>query len=321
MEQLPKPDIIIDYHFSEGNLNPMFVATVRPESNEIAYEKAILQGLKDYADVVYLANLNGRTLGQNCVLFDHYASQFKFSIFGKHAIEQYPEMIDKFQRFFGIDFEIAPILGSFDAVIRLNKTPEQLFDTIVDSKDFLMMYGQSIKLIDGFYVVNSNIPRIIKHFSDDNINMFVVAARAKNDHLDFDGINKSIFTYMKTCANIPLIDEELLQGLNWEKRIKRTFHLSSGYIYGMFDMIDYIFHSDNAKITFRDTPLGYILMEKYKLTEQHLTNLKNSPIVYLCDGSRRELVNIINYSSGKTMSECVDIIGRIDWDDEHLQVE
>ncbi|MBP5448611.1 MAG: hypothetical protein J6Y01_00675 [Spirochaetales bacterium] len=78
MEQLPKPDIIIDYHFSEGNLNPMFVATVRPESNEIAYEKAILQGLKDYADVVYLANLSGRILVQNCVLFDHYASQFKF---------------------------------------------------------------------------------------------------------------------------------------------------------------------------------------------------------------------------------------------------
>ena len=320
MEQLPKPDIIIDYHFSESNLNPMLVATVRPESNEIAYEKAILQGLKDYADVVYLANLNGRILVQNCVLFDHYSSQFKFSIFGRHAIEQYPEMVEKFERFFGVEFDKAPILGSFDAVIRLNKTPEQLFDTIVDNKDFLMMYGQSIKLIDGFYVVNSNIPRIIKHFGNENINMFVVAARAKSDSLDFDGITKSIFTYMKTSANIPLIDEQLLQGLNWEKRIKRTFHLSSGYVYGMFDMLDYLFHPDNARVKFCETPLGYILSEKYKLTEQHLTNLKNSPIVYLCNGGRRELVNIINYTSKKSMSECIDIIGHIDWDDEHLHI-
>ncbi len=311
MDSLPKPDVIINYNFSPDNLNPVFIASVRPESNEIPYEKVILLGIKDFADVVYLANLNGKILLQNSVVFDHYSSQFKFAVYGGKEIAMYPEMVERFEQYFGVKFDNAPFLGSFDAVIRLNKTPEQLFDTIVDEKDFMYMYGQTIKKIDGYYVINANLPSIINRYTAD-INMFVVAARCRSNFCDFDAISRSIYDMVKGGSRTPLIDEHILQNLDWGKRIKRTFHLSNNYINAMFDMIDYIFHPDNTRITFAETPLGLTAMQRYGISEQDLVNLKNAPLVYVVDElGRKNLVDLEEYAQGKSFDQCIELLGRV----------
>ncbi|HNZ27396.1 MAG TPA: hypothetical protein PLG34_05775 [Spirochaetota bacterium] len=306
-----KPDILIDYFDDRENTNPMVVVYVRPETNEVQYEKALILGVSPYADVVYLANLNGKVFLQNALILDHYASQYRFSINAGNEIEQYPEMVEQFEKHFGVNFDKDKIVGSFDAMPKLDLTADDMFDIIVDSKDFLNFYGQTIKKIKGYYVVNYNIPALVKRYTPD-VNIFVMAARSKTPDCKFEEINQSIFEQMEQNVRTPIVDEDLLKELKWNEKIKRTYHISKNHIMAMFDMMDFIFRSNGERIGFIETPLGRRLVEDLKFTEDMLFKLKEHPIVYIKEKQKKKkLVNIINYARDKTMEESVEIIGSI----------
>ncbi|HOV14649.1 MAG TPA: hypothetical protein PK771_10225, partial [Spirochaetota bacterium] len=89
-----KPDVIIDYICNRESNLPVALVYVRPETNEVHYEKAIILGITPFADVVYLANLNGRIFIKDALILDHYSSQYKFAVYGKEEMAKYPEFID-----------------------------------------------------------------------------------------------------------------------------------------------------------------------------------------------------------------------------------
>ena len=157
-----KPDVIIDYIYSNAIDKPAALVYVRPETNEVHYEKAIILGIMPYADVVYLANLNGKIFIKDALILDHYPSQYRFAVYGKDEMAKYPEFIEKFEKYFDDKFEKAQIMGSFDALIKLGMTDELLFNIVVDKKDFLKLYGQTIKKINNIYILNYDMPMIIK---------------------------------------------------------------------------------------------------------------------------------------------------------------
>lgn len=306
-----KPDVLIDYFDDKANDNPIIVIYVRPETNEVHYEKALILGVSPYADAVYLANLNGKIFLKNALILDHYASQYRFSINAGKEIELYPEMVEQFEKHFGVSFDSAKIVGSFDAMPKLDLTADGMFDIIVDQKDFLNFYGQTIKKIRDYYVVNYNIPALVKRYTPD-VNIFVMAAKSKTPECKFEEINQSIFEQMKQNVKTPIVDEVLLKRLKWNEKIKRTYHISKNHIMAMFDMIDFIFKSNGERINFIDTPLGRRLIEKFNFTEGMLFQLKEYPIVHIKEKSKKKkLVNIIDYARGKTMEESVEILSSV----------
>lgn len=305
-----KPDIIIDY-FNRSDLNlPIIIIYVRPESNEVFYEKVLLKGISPFADVVYLANLNGKIFLKYALILDHYSIQYKFAVQGKTQIIKYPEMVKKFEKYFNVEFEKANIIGAFDAILNLRIKSNELFDLIVDEKDFLKFYGQTIKKIKDLYIVNSNIPALLEKYTPET-NVFVIAAQLRKKNFKIKEINYSIFEEFKKNEKAILVDDSILKNLKLEEKIKRTYHISRNNIMATFDMMDFIFKGNGEKIRWDETPLGRIILEQKIMTEEELFNLKETPLVYIKNKRGKKFINIVEDAKDKTIEECVSLIRSI----------
>ena len=75
-------------------------------------------------------------------------------------------------------------------------------------------------------------------------------------------------------------------------------------------MVDFIFKSDSSSLDFADTYLGSQLL-KNGLTEDFLKHIKEFPIVYIDRNSKKELVNIIDESTNKSIEESIELIKSI----------
>jgi hypothetical protein len=305
-----RPDVIIDFVDCDSTL-PIIVIYVRPETNEIHYEKAIIMGVNPFGDVIYLANLNGRLFIRDALILEHYSSQYKFAIYGKSEMEKYPEIMYAFEDHFKVDFDSADIIGSFDAILKLNITDEEMFNIIVNEKDFFKFYGQTIKRINNHFVINYDMPAILKRYTPKS-NVFTISIRLKNENTDLGEINQSIFEQLKK-DNTPLISEDNLKLLDWNEMIKRTYHISRNHIMAMFDMLDFIITSNNRHLGYYNTPLGKILLDVYGYSDEDLMKLKDNPIVYVEYNGQKKLVNIIEEGNNKKLNECADIISKVIW--------
>lgn len=304
-----KPDIIIKYSDPNDFVTPVSVVYVRPKTNIVSYEKAIIKGVQPYAKVIYMANLNGKLFIKDALILDHYACQYRFAIFAKDEIAKYPEMVKEFEDHFQVKFKNAKIIGSFESLLTLGITPEELFNTFVDDKDFINFYGQTIKKIESCYIVNYDMPALLKKYNK-KANIFVIAIRFLEPHYTFKEINRAILTEMKRDNAVEIIDEEKYKSMDWDEQIKRTYHFSSNHITAMFDMIDFVFRQDGEHITFHETPLGKLLLQN-DVSLDKLKKLKEYPIVYVESDGKKRLVNIKDEAKHKSIDEIVDLVKRI----------
>ncbi len=331
-----KPDVLIPY---SGALDrerlgdsAITIVSVRPETNKVIYEAEIIKSFSPYADAVYLANLSGNLVNDKAIIAWHYSSQLQFAINGKDEMERYPEMIRKFEEKFKTDFSNAPSIGAFEAILdyKIRKDADDLFRTMVPDTDFLEMFGQTIKKINGHYVLNYDIPAIItRHHADTG--MFIIAFRLKQEDIGFSDIHHLIYENMCKNEGTVILGPEARKKLplEWYNQVRRTYHISRSHIEAMFDLTDYVFKNEKERIGYIDTPLGQRLVDKgivpKEQLEKRMTMLKENPLVYLksLDGDKR-LVDIIH--EGKVvygpsfmefdLDECCKIISRIDW--EHM---
>lgn len=305
-----RSDVIIDYIDNYNDILPSAVVYVRPETNEIHYEKAIIMGITPFADVIYLANINGKIFIKDALILEHYSSQYKFSITAKQEMAKHPEMVKMFEDYFKEDFVESNIIGSFDAILKINMTSEVLFNTVVSEQNFLKFYGQTIKKINNYYIVNYDIPAIIKRYTP-KANVFAIAIKFKNENISFTDINQSIFDQIKNSNDTPLIYDDEYKNMNWIEKVKRTYHISKNNVMAMFDMVDFIITTKNVHIKFENTPLGRILTDKYNINSDDIFKIKDNPLVYAKINGIRKLINIIEEADGKNLIESADFINSI----------
>ncbi len=284
------------------------VIAVRPETNKVMYESIILRGISSLSDLVYMANLSGIVVRNAGVIESQYHCQNKFAMNGKSEIRKYPEMIKAFEEKFSVFFDDAKVIGSFEAVSQyrndIQKSESELFNTIVSQEDFLELYGQTIKRIDGFYVINYDMPALTKkHHKETDI--FVIAVTLK-EGVTFSELNHGIYNSF-TSNKTAIIDSEQRKGMEWFNQVRRTYHISNSHTKTMFDMTDFVINENNVKTTFVETPLGQLILERGKLAECDLIELKKNPIVRIKqpDGVSR-LVNIIDESKQKDEMSLMD---------------
>ncbi len=308
-----KPDIIIEYNINLDNFAPVTVIYVRPESNYLAYENAIIKGIHHYTDIIYMANINGMLFIKDALILGHLSSQYHFAIFGKSELANFPEMIEEFENFFKIKFNQAEIIGSFEAILKLKISQEELFKTFVNDKDFLRFYGQTIKKINNYYIINYDIPALLEKYTP-KIDVFVIVAKFKDADFSFVELNQSISKEIMCDNKSPIIDFNLdkFENLHWMEKVKRTYHFSHNHIMAMFDMIDFVFKNDGSHINYNDTPLGYFLLNN-KINIDTLIKIKEFPIVYINQNGVKKLGNIIEEANNKSINQCIDLINSIIW--------
>jgi hypothetical protein len=275
------PDLLVPYSVPGGAAMPedsykaaYALVAVRPETNRVFYEGEILSAIRNRADVVYLANLNGRLFLDRGILRDHYASQYRMASDPRAAIKAYPELASAFERHFGLPWEKAPVAGSFEAVERLGMAPEELFSTIVPDVDFLACCGQTFKRVQGSYIVNYDLPAIESRYTRE-ANVFVVLARAEGVPENFYvGLNHAIYEEVLSRPETPIVFGDKLGGLAWSEKIRRTYHISTNRLQAMLDMADFVFTSHEDRLDVADTPLGRALVDAGALGAEDLRRVK-----------------------------------------------
>ncbi len=280
-----KPDIIIPYPRGEsgfadcGDDSAYTMVYVRPETNNVAYERAILSGLRAHGKIIYCANLPGSIFARDSILQRHYPAQFRFARDPRGELARFPEIGARIERHFHQPVDDLRLLGSFEAARALGMSEEDLFETIVPTADYLGCCGQSFKKLAGAIVVNPNLPAIVKRHAPP-ANVFAVVARSRDGaNRFFEDSNETIFKEITSRSETPLIDGERLDSLVWSERIRRTYHLSSNHLMAMFDMPDYVYTGDATRLSPADTPLGKWLLENAAVTEEGLRAMKLFPLV------------------------------------------
>jgi len=293
-----RPDIIIRYPEGEDGFRgsspnvAYLVVHVRPETNRILSEKAIVAGVRrQHADVIYLANLNGALFLQDHILEEHYASQYRFAARPFEELQAHPEVAARFEQHFGVRPEDARLIGSFDAVRRLGIGEEELFETIVPERDYLECWGQSFKRVAGWCVVNPNLPAIVRRYTPE-ANVFVLAARCRGGGPEiFSAVNQAIFQEITARQETPVVDGQKLGSLVWSEMVRRTYHISANHRMACFDMADLVYRGPEARLDVAETPLGRWLVAGGAVEAEGLRAMKRAQLVYL----RREGAESLQY--------------------------
>ncbi len=277
-----KPDILVAYPPEEGfgpGAGAWAVVYVRPETNTVLYERAIVAGIRARGDrIIYSANLNGGLFLRDGILRKHYLSQLAFASDPRGQLELYPEIGERLAGHFGQPLEELPLAGAFAAPARLGLGEEELFETFVPEADFLSCWGQQFKRIGGSIVANPGLPALLKRYTPE-ANVFVVVVRSADGSPGFfSSLNRAIYREITSRAETPLVDGERLGAAPWNERVRRTYHLSRTHLMAMFDMADLVYLSAGRRLSAAETPLGRSLLAEGILSGERLDRLPQEPL-------------------------------------------
>jgi len=208
---------------------------LRPESNGVAVESALMKGVSKIpnwqktVNLVYLANLPGDFLNEKGVVEEHYNTRIKFARKGKSLFTPY--MKDVFTGFYKIPFTDAKIIGAYNAMLLLGLNEDELFKLWVDLDDMLIINGQTIKKIGQYYVVNSDIPSILNK-NNKETDIAVMIFRTVLWGKDF-------YNVILKMTEV-LLEENILHS---ESQFSHVFHYSKGPFEQILDAVGFLYDS------------------------------------------------------------------------------
>ncbi len=301
-----EPQVLVPYPGPDGSgdVQDIFVY-LRPETNGVLVESTLLRVIekcrKDRSGIklIYLANIPGDFILRNHIVERHYAQKFYFAVHGKRAFTH--SMRERVEAYFGVVWDEAHVIGGFEALNVLNKTPEGLHSTWVPAGDHLVVDGQSIKRIEGILVVNYDIPAILAKNSR-STDIAVMLFRCS----DYD-----YFEELVDLMHEALVEKGIL-GKNVPA--SRAFHYSKGPFEQLLDAVDYLYASGSEPV-----PLEGLSFVQYAaargFTLDDLLGVVRNPIGLFDDGGgelRED--NIFIYTADDSYAESIDKL-------EHLRAQ
>lgn len=235
------PQILVPYPGPDGSgdVQDIFLY-LRPETNGTLVESALLKVIQNCSQyrtglkLVYLANFPGEFIVQYHIVERHYAHKFFFAVHGKRAFTS--RMRADFERHFGVDFDEAQIIGSFEALHVLGKAPDELFSAWVPQELMLHVDGQTIKRIGDVFVVNYDIPALM-HKNARGTDIAVMLFRCS---LDYD-----YFVELVEEMREALVSKGVLSK---DRPASRAFHYSKGPVEQILDATDYLRRPDGSAV-------------------------------------------------------------------------
>jgi len=235
------PQVLIPYPGpqSDGLVQDIFVY-LRPETNGVLVESTLLKVVQSCSQyrrgirLIYLANFPGAYILDHHIVERHYSHKFYFAVHGKRAFTV--KMKTEFEEHYGVEFENAEIIGSFQALTQFDVSPNELFSRWVPSSDVLRVDGQIIKRIDGVFVVNYDIPALL-HKNTRSTDIAVMLFRCQVDY----GYFEDLVSEMREV----LVQKGLLPS---RLPTSRVFHYSRGPFDQLLDAVDYLCKPDGSPI-------------------------------------------------------------------------
>ncbi len=299
-EQTPvHPQVLVPYPGPDGSgeVQDIFLY-LRPETNGVLVESLLLRVIQRCSQyrsgikLVYLANFPGQFIIDNHIVERHYAHKFFFAVHGKRVFT--PRMKQDFERGFGVSFADANIIGSFEALYVLDKTPEELFSLWVPGGDIVHVDGQTIKRYQDVYVVNYDIPALL-HKNTRSTDIAVMLFRC--------GVGYDYFVELVDEMRLALVEQRALSA---EFPASRAFHFSKGPVEQLLDATDYLRTSSGEPISFEK--LSFVVYaQRHGYGIEGLAGVVHSPICLFeqPDGSLVE-ENIFSYTASDSYAEALE---------------
>jgi hypothetical protein len=220
---------------------------LRPESNGILVESAIMRAISRRKEIegriklVYLANIPGSFLSRHRVIENYYRLKLLFSKGGKELFTPYMRTV--FSRHFRTPFESAQIVGAFNAMRILSMDREELFSLWVPEQDLLHLCGQTIKRYKNLFIINYDIPAILKK-NCDGTDIAVMIFRTEISPEEFHHLITDMVTILRKEG---LVDART--------PFSRVFHYSNGPFEQLRDGLGFLYdqkgeHLPKEKIRF-----------------------------------------------------------------------
>ncbi|MEE8440742.1 MAG: hypothetical protein V3S41_03405 [Spirochaetia bacterium] len=302
-EERGEPQVLVPYPGPDGSgeVQDIFVY-LRPETNGVLVESTLLRVIdecrKSRSDIklIYLANIPGDFILRHHIVERHYAQKFYFAVHGKRAFTR--SMRERVEAYFGVSWDDATVIGGFEALNVLHKTPEQLHSTWVPAGDHLVVDGQSIKRTEGIFIVNYDIPAIL----------------AKNSR------STDIAVMLFRCTDYGLFDEavDLMHEALVQKGIlgkevpaSRAFHYSKGPFEQLLDAVDYLYASGSDPVPLES--LSFVqYAESRGFTLRDLLGVVRNPIcLFDDDGGELREDNIFIRTVNDSYAESIDKLGHL----------
>ncbi len=243
---------------------------LRPESNGIAVESALMKGVSKVSDwqnninLVYLANLPGDFLNAKGVVEEHYQSRIKFAKRGKSLFTPYMARI--FESHYKAGFEDAKILGSFAALSILGLDEDELFSLWIPKDDMLIVNDQTIKRVGKYYIVNSDIPSIL-HKNNAKTDIAVMIFRTILWGEEF-------YNVILKMTEV-LLDEGILHS---HSQFSHVFHYSKGPFEQILDAVGFLYDSTGNHLPLKNIRFYNYLLEK-GLTAEEIKHFVRQPLL------------------------------------------
>jgi hypothetical protein len=276
------PTIVIPFAgVCESSLCQDVFVYLRPESNGIKVESALMRGVSSIPDwqnninLVYLANLPGDFLNEQGVVEQHYQIRIKFAEKGKSLFTPYMKLA--FTEHYKVNFEEANIIGSFGALPLIGLDEEELFKLWVHEEDMLIVNDQNIKRVGKYFIVNSDIPAIL-HKNNEKTDIAVMIFRTIL-------WGRDLYNVILNMTNA-LIEDKILHSAS---QFSHVFHYSKGPFEQILDAIGFLYNIEGDHLPLHNIRFFNFLLEK-GLSEEEINYFIKQPLLQFrnMDGSIEE---------------------------------
>lgn len=284
-----RPSVLVPYAgpCGERGYQDIFVC-LRPETNGVLVESILLKAMRadpefrDRVSLAYLANLPGDFMALNRVVEEHYAVKRFFAERGGAAFT--PWMRRAFEERFGLAFPEARVTGAFAAMSLLGLDEDGLFHLWVPDDCFCVIHGQSIKRYGELYIVNYDIPSLLRKNGPGTD----VAAMVFRTDLGYDGFERVVRSMEGALVEAGIIREDVPPSY--------VFHYSKGPLEQILDATGYLYGRDAAHLPLEDISFAAYLEER-GLGPGDIRAYLRHPIVRAASGGEAYLFDLTRHDS------------------------
>lgn len=298
-----KPTIVLPYMVSEGEpgTKDLFVY-LRPETNGIIVESLLFgvihenEAFRNGTTLVYLANLPGDFVSSRKVIERHYFLKCEMARKGKECFT--PLMIQRFEKWYNVKWDDVNVISAYNALDILDISSKELFDIWVKDRDFFYVHGQSVKKVGNYYVVNYDIPELLKKNSA-STDIAVMVFRTTLNNRDLTLLISKMEVALKEGGAI-----------NPDTPPRRCFHYSKSPLEEILDGLGYLYSDDGSSVLMESLSFVSYLISM-GLEREYIYKLVYYPIVSIVENGIEKEVYLYDYLIGDSYEEAYEKISSI----------
>lgn len=301
--EIRKPTIVLPYIEStiEEEVKDLYIY-LRPESNGIKVESLLFSVIhndilfRENISLVYLANLPGDFVSSRQVIEKHYFLKCEMARRGRECFT--PLMIERFENWYNVKWSDVDVVSAYQALDRLQISSKELFNLWVNDRDFFYVHGQSVKRVGSLYVINYDIPELLKkNCVNTDIAVMVFRTKLKNREL---------------TSLISKMESALKEGgaIDPNTPPRRCFHYTKSPLEEILDGYGYLYEEGGASVALEKISFVSYL-RNHGLSLERIEHLVFYPIVEIDEGGLVKEVYLYDYLMGDSYEEAFIKISKI----------